>query len=38
MYDLISEKVIEAKSESFEGRMETGGKFKYEDTGDIDVK
>jgi hypothetical protein len=34
IYNLISEKVIEARSESFEGRMETGGKFKYEGTGE----
>jgi hypothetical protein len=38
MYDLINEKVIEARPESFEGRMETGGEFKYEGTGDIGVK
>jgi hypothetical protein len=38
IYDLISKKVIEARSEFFEGRMETGGKFKYKDTGDISVK
>jgi hypothetical protein len=38
MYNLISEKVIETKSESFEKKIKTGGKFKYEDTGDIDVK
>jgi hypothetical protein len=38
IYDLTSEKVIEARSESFEGRMETGGEFKYENTGDIGVK
>jgi hypothetical protein len=38
MYDLISKKIIEARSESFEGRMKIGGKFKYKDTGDIGVK
>jgi hypothetical protein len=38
IYDLISEKVIEIRSEFFEGRIETGGKFKYEGTGDISVK
>jgi hypothetical protein len=38
MYDLTSKKVIEARSESFEERIETGGKFKYEGTGDISVK
>jgi hypothetical protein len=38
MYDLISEKVIEIRSESFERRIEIGGKFKYKDTGDIGVK
>jgi hypothetical protein len=38
MYDLISEKVIKIRSESFERRMETGGKFKYEGTGDINIK
>jgi hypothetical protein len=38
MYDLTNEKIIKARSESFERRMETGGKFKYEGTGDIGVK
>jgi hypothetical protein len=38
MYNLISEKIIEVRSESFEEKIETGGKFKYKDTGDISVK
>jgi hypothetical protein len=38
IYDLTSKKVIKTKSESFERRIKTGGKFKYKDTGDIGVK
>jgi hypothetical protein len=38
MYDLTSEKIIEIRFKFFEGRMETGGEFKYEGTGDIGVK
>jgi hypothetical protein len=38
MYDLTSEKVIKARSKSFEERIETDSKFKYKDTGDIGVK
>jgi hypothetical protein len=38
MYDLISKKIIKARSESFERRIETGDKFKYKNTGDISVK
>jgi hypothetical protein len=38
MYNSTSKKIIETRSESFEGRIETGGKFKYEGTGDIGVK
>jgi hypothetical protein len=38
MYNLINKKVIEARSKSFEKKIETGGKFKYKDTGDISVK
>jgi hypothetical protein len=38
MYNSINEKIIEAKSESFEGRIETGDEFKYKGTGDIGVK
>jgi hypothetical protein len=38
MYDLTSKKVIEIRSEFFEGRIEIGDKFKYKSTGDISVK
>jgi hypothetical protein len=38
MYNLINKKVIEARSKFFEKRMETGGKLKYEDTGNINIK
>jgi predicted DNA-binding helix-hairpin-helix protein len=38
MYNLTSEKIIEIRSKFFEERIETGGKFKYKDTGDIGVK
>jgi hypothetical protein len=38
IYDLINKKVIEARSKFFEERIKIGDKFKYEDTGDINVK
>jgi hypothetical protein len=38
MYDLINKKIIEIRSEFFEGRIKIGDKFKYKDTGDIGVK
>jgi hypothetical protein len=38
MYDLTSKKIIKTRSKSFEGKIETGDKFKYENTGDIGVK
>jgi hypothetical protein len=38
MYDSINKKVIKVRSKFFERRMEIGGKFKYENTGDISVK
>jgi hypothetical protein len=38
MYNLTSEKIIEARSEFFEGKIKTGDKFKYKSTGDISVK
>jgi hypothetical protein len=38
MYNLTNKKIIKIRSESFEGRIKTGDKFKYENTGDISVK
>jgi hypothetical protein len=33
IFDLINNKIIEAKSEFFEGRIEISVKFKYKNTG-----
>jgi hypothetical protein len=38
MYDLTSKKIIKIRFEFFERRIKTGGKFKYEGTGDISMK
>jgi hypothetical protein len=38
IYNLISKKIIEVRSKSFERKIETGDKFKYKNTGDISVK
>jgi hypothetical protein len=38
MYNSTSKKIIKVRSKSFEGKIKTGGKFKYKGTGDIGVK
>ena len=38
IYNSINKKIIEVRSKSFEGRIEINDKFKYKDTGNINVK